>query len=309
MTKRCVLIGTSSFAIPAATALHNSAANCTLLSVVTRPDGRSGRGRVHRRQPLADWADRHNVEVFQPQTSDELKNTMTTQQPDVVVVAAYGRLIHPSILSGVPYGFVNIHPSLLPRWRGPSPVAAAILAGDKETGTSLILLDHEMDHGPIIGQRNIPLSPHIARVELEEQLAKLGAELLQTEMKDYLSGLTAPIPQNDTETTTCPLLSREDGHIDWHEPADAIERLVRAYEGWPGTWTTYSDGKRLKILAARLGKPSTLAPGAIVVGGSELTIACGRGTSLMLDRVQPATKPSMGGSAFLNGHSDVQELV
>lgn len=303
----CLLFGTSVFALPTAEALRTTSA-CELLGVTTQSDAPAGRGRRPAAPPIKVWAESHGMRVWQPETQSELTVLLRELQPDIGVVAAYGRILPPTALGIPKFGFVNIHPSLLPRWRGPSPVAAAIAAGETETGVTIIQLDAEMDHGPILAQERVSLSPTATRSAVERALAHRGAALLARVLPDYLAGRMISTPQDHAQATTTPLLSREHGRIDWQEPAAVIERKVRAYEGWPGTWCTLPSGKRLKILRAEMGGLTPESPGNIAPSQDHLDVACGDHTLLSLVTVQPAGKPSMDGAAFRRGHEMVPFL-
>ncbi|MBI4449594.1 methionyl-tRNA formyltransferase, partial [Candidatus Uhrbacteria bacterium] len=207
------------------------------------------------------------------------------------------------------FGFVNLHPSLLPKYRGPSPVQAAIANGDAETGVTLILLDEQMDHGPILAQERMSIPPTATRSQLDHDLAELGARLLERTLPHYLAGTVTPRPQDDSSATITPLLSRDHGRIDWHEPAEMIERRIRAYEDWPGTWCEISDGRRLKILRAALNGPTAESPGTIAPSSDHLDVSCGDGRRLTLLTVQPEGKPAMDGKAFRIGHQSITVLA
>jgi methionyl-tRNA formyltransferase len=242
-------------------------------------------------------------------------------KPDVAIVVAYGKIIPHEALTVPRFGFVNLHPSLLPKYRGPSPIQTTIANGDAETGVTLMLLDNQIDHGPILAQERVPLSPTATRTQLERELAERGAALLERTLPEYLAGRIAPQPQDDTQATTTPLLTREHGRINWHEPAAVIERKIRAYEWWPGTWTVVSISPlpagrgserrrdaRIKIISASVGGPTNAPPGSIVHQNNSLAVACGDGRLLTLLTVQPEGRPTMSGVAFLQGRRTLGSL-
>lgn len=309
-----VLFGTSSFAVP--TARHLTAnTSWTLIGVVTQPDARSGRGRQPSPPPLAAWARENEVPLYQPTSKNEIHALVQRVQPDLAITAAYGRIIPADAIAIPRFGFLNIHPSLLPRWRGASPIQAAIAAGDTETGVTIFRIDSGVDTGPIIAQERTPLLPDATHTTLEASLAELSVQLLTRVLPEFLAGRVTPQPQDDTNAKTCPLLTREDGKIDWHEPAQVIERKVRAYEGWPGTWSIFSPanlegeikrgwhGKRLKILAALIGDETSSEPSTILrTPHGRPAVACGDRRTLILTRVQPEGKPPMNGEEFLRGY-------
>lgn len=295
-----ILFGTSAFAIPFASVLR-SIPDCALLGVIARPDKPAGRGQHSTPPPLAAWACDHGVRLWQPETKQELTTLLHDQRPDVAVVAAYGKIIPAEALAVARLGFVNVHPSLLPRHRGPSPIQTAIMSGDTETGVTLIVLDAAVDHGPIIAQERTALSPTTTRCALEQELADRGAALLSRVLPEYLAGRIIPRQQDHTLATTTPLLSREHGRIDWHESAAFIERKVRAYEGWPGTWCVLPDDARLKIPSATVDGPTNTTPGSIVRSNNRFDVACGDGVLLTIITVQPAGGTVMDGASFLRG--------
>ncbi len=205
------------------------------------------------------------------------------------------------------FGFVNIHPSLLPKYRGPSPVHTVIANGDTETGVTLMLLDADVDHGPILAQERMAIPSGGARQALEEQLARIGAQLLTRVLPDYIAGAIQPQGQNHAFATFTKLLTREDGRLNWNEPADVLERKIRAYEGWPGTWCRLPNKKRLKVIAGTIGASTVETPGGII-DGDQLRVACGGGTSLILSRVQLEGSAPMDGLAFLRGYHGPKRL-
>lgn len=298
----CALLGTPSFAIPAAEILTGTS-TCTLLGIITKPDEPVGRSHAMTPPPLAMWAREHGIRLLQPDTKDELTALLTELRPDVAVVVAYGKIIPSAALAIPKFGFVNIHPSLLPKYRGPSPVHAAIANGDAETGVTLMLLDAEVDHGPLLAQERVEIPPAVTRSELDAFLAERGAQLLARTLPKYLAGRTAPQPQDHARATMTPLLTREHGKIDWSEPAAVIERKVRAYEGWPGTWFVLPNGKRLKVLSASVGAAHPGIPGTLV-RDDVMGVACGDGRLLVFNRVQPEGGAPMDGVAFMRGYRE-----
>jgi methionyl-tRNA formyltransferase len=218
---------------------------------VTQPDRPAGRGGRLTAPPVKAAALEGDLPVWQPAT---LRDPAAVSQlealaPQVIVVVAYGELLRPAVLNLAPRGCVNIHPSLLPRWRGPTPIPAAIRAGDPQTGVTVMLLDRGMDSGPILAQTPEPLAPYDTAATLGARLAQRGADLLVATLPAWLAGDITPQPQDPAQATVCRLLRREDGLIDWSLPAEELARLVRAYTPWPGTYTLW-EGRRLKVLDA-----------------------------------------------------------
>jgi methionyl-tRNA formyltransferase len=220
------------------------------------------------------------------------------------VVAAFGQILRPELLNLPKFGCINIHGSLLPRGRGAAPIQAALLAGDKETGITIIKMDPGVDTGPMLSQRAVPISPEDTGGTLFEKLAPVGAELLLETLPRYLSGELQPQPQPAEGVTYAPMLKKEDGLLDFTQPAAALERRVRAFNPWPGTWFEW-NGASLKVLRACVSTEKS--PGA----GQRLTVdgypAIGTGAGmLILEEIQPAGKKSMPGKAFLSGARDWQ---
>jgi len=175
----------------------------------------------------------------------KLKNwELELPEADLYIVAAYGKIIPKDILDKPGYGALNIHPSLLPRWRGPSPIQYTILNGDNETGVTIIKMDEMMDHGPIVAQQRLTISKPVYK-ELKEQLAKLGAELLLETLPKWIKGEITPIPQEDSQATYSKILKKDDGRINWRKPAEEIERMIRAFNPWPGTWTVWPSSEKI----------------------------------------------------------------
>lgn len=276
---RVVFWGTSAFAVPALRALA-ALPDVGVVSVVAQPDKPQGRHAEATASPVAEAARELGLPLLQPDKvkTKEFENTLRGLSPDVSVVAAYGRIIPEAVLSIPRLGTVNIHPSLLPRWRGPSPIQSAIAAGDAETGVSIMALDAEMDHGPLLAQTRVPLSGRERYSELEARLADIGAELLSRTLPGYAAGTITPQPQDDARATFCALLTRDSGRIDWTKSAIAIERMERAYDPWPGVWTVWTDGThalRVKLFDAAVVQQAG-APGSLSVEDGRLIVGAGK---------------------------------
>src|SRR5512136_2755714 len=256
---RVVFMGTPEFAVPALDALIHSVHQ--IVGVFAQPDEPAGRGRGVVSPPVKKLALRHRLTVHQPPSlrgSCELER-LASLKPDVVVIAAYGKILPESFLRVPPHGCLNIHASLLPRHRGPSPVAAAILAGDEVTGVTVMMVTKVMDTGPILTQRRIPILPHDTTGSLSQKLSGLGAELLMETLPQWLGGRLVPQPQDNDKATYSRMISKEDGLIDWRRPAVELWRRVRAFQPWPGCYTTW-QGRTVKIIEA------VLLPGEGTVG-------------------------------------------
>ncbi|MDO8600897.1 MAG: methionyl-tRNA formyltransferase [bacterium] len=234
--------GTSEFAIPPLEALLNE--GYSIVVVVTTPDKPAGRKQLLTPPPVKSWLTKHGtwntkIKILQPEKlSDEnLKSEILNLKSDIFVVASYGKIIPADILALPKYGALNIHPSLLPRWRGPSPIQYTILNGDTETGVTIIKMDEKMDHGPIVANsKPQTLNSKTTYPELHDALAKTGAELLIETLSKWIAGEIKPIPQDESKATYSKMLRKEDGHIDWSRPAEEIERMVRAFNPWPGAY-------------------------------------------------------------------------
>lgn len=298
---RIVFMGSPDFSVPTLDAL----ARCyPLVGVVTQPDRPAGRGGSLRLPAVKEAALRLGIPVMQPEKLrfPEAMTQLQAWAPDLIVVAAFGQILRPAVLDLPRYGCVNVHGSLLPRGRGTAPIQAAILAGDKVTGITIMKMDPGVDTGPILSQRALPIAPDDTGGSLFEKMALLGAELLLETLPRYLSGELVPRPQPEEGATYAPILKKEDGLLDFTKPAIELERRVRAFHPWPGTWFDW-NGAPLKILHARVSGGKS--PG----GGRRLTVeghpALGTGEGiLILEEVQPAGKKSMPGKAFLAGARD-----
>jgi methionyl-tRNA formyltransferase len=295
---RILFMGTPQFAVPS---LEGLAEKYPIVSVITQPDRRSGRGRRLRPPPVKEAALRMQLPVWQPRTlrSPEAAAHLRNLAPDIAVVAAYGHILRPEILAIPTHGCINIHASLLPRFRGAEPVVAAILAGESETGITIMLMDEGMDTGPILAQRAIPIARDDTRSSLTEKLALLGPGLLMEVLPRWLGGEAIPQPQDDTTASYAPLLTRDDGDMEWSLPAVVLERMVRAYAPWPGTYTQW-EGRRLKVLRARAGQRLQGVAGEVVETPDGIAVVTSNG-SLLLEEVQLAGKRAMPGVDFARG--------
>ena len=303
---RVVFLGTPDFATIPLEALARDE-RYKLVGVVTQPDRPSGRGRAPEPPPVKQVALRLGVPVLQPETLREADAVaqLAALRPDVGVVAAYGEILRKAVLAIPPLSYLNIHPSLLPRHRGPTPVPGAILAGDAETGVTIIQLDAKMDAGPILAQRRVPLPPDARAKAFTEQLFELGAQLLVEILAPYAAGRVEPIAQDDSQATYTALLKKTDGAIDWGVPAERIERLTRAYDPWPGAWTSWR-GQPLKIIAAHVHAElsSHAPPGALLDRKDGVWVATGAGV-LELLLVQPAGKRALAAAEWRRGLHDI----
>lgn len=297
---RVLFLGTPAFAAIPLRALVE--AGHEIVGVVTQPDRPAGRSKAPQAPPVKVAALELGVPVLQPSTlrDESVVEQLAALQPDVGVVAAYGEILRKNVLAIPPLGYLNIHPSLLPLYRGPTPVAAALLNGDAVTGVSIIRLVRAMDAGPIVAQATLPLPPDSRTGPLTDELFTIGAQLLTGALPLYASGELEPQPQDESQATYCKLLTKEDGRIDWTQPAAVIERAIRAYDPWPGAFTTW-HGQMLKIGAARIDTDwrGEAAPGT-VLDGPELRVATGSG-AVVISELQPAGKRMMAANDWLRG--------
>ena len=298
MNTRVVFMGSPDFALPTLEELHK---NTQVVGVVTQPDRPAGRGRIPMPCPVKQLADQLGIPVFQPLS---LRKTgvieqLKAWQPDLIVVAAFGQILPKSVLALPLKGCINVHASLLPRWRGASPIQAAILAGDERSGVTIMLMEEGLDTGPILTQRAVPIRPGTTGAELSQQLAFLGAATLMEILPSFLSGMLAPLIQADSLATYAPMLKKADGRLDFSQSALSLARKVHAYFPWPGTYFIL-NGKQLKVLEAHPHDTFESEIEGHYIVNSLPAIGTSEGL-LVLDRVQPEGKRPMRGGDFLNG--------
>ncbi len=303
---KIIFFGTSEFAIPSLKRLLE--AGYDIVAVITQPDKPAGRKQLPLPSPVKLWALEHKLKVYQP-ASLEIEN-WKLKIPDIGIVASYGKIIPKELLSWPKHGLLNVHPSLLPKYRGPSPIQAAILNGDIETGVTIIKLDEEMDHGAIVSSFKFQVSNNFGYQELHDKLAELGADLLIKILPDYFSGKIKPVPQEHSQATYTKIIKKNDARIDWNLPAEKIEAMVRAYENWPVAWTTL-DGKRLKIFKALLPvSPPPAGKGEIKRGlisissGNKILVQTGSGI-LQIHELQLEGGKKMSAQDFIRGRKNL----
>ncbi len=302
---RILFYGTSAFSVPTLEQLAQDA-RLTIVGVVTQPDRPSGRHAQVLASPIKQLAQRMRLPVKQyPSVKDAaVYDELALFQPDIAVVVSFGQIIPERLLSLPKHGSINIHGSLLPAYRGSSPVNAAILHGDGETGITIMQMDAKMDHGPIIKQFPEKIHPDDTAQTLHDRLALLGGKHIVDTLIAYVEGRITPLAQEESQATYVKLLSREDGAMSEDKPATFIERQVRAYHPWPGTYGFFG-GQRLKILAAQvieLPMEYKNAPkGTTFIAQGLPAIVCGEGTALTFNRLQPEGRKAMEGKDFLHG--------
>ncbi len=298
---RVLFLGTPDFAVPS---LHALAAqpDMEIVLVVTQPDRPAGRGRALQSPPIKIAALELGLPVWQPTTlrGADVEERIRLVTPTVGVVVAYGELLPRRVLELLPYGFLNVHPSLLPRYRGASPIQTALLNGDEITGVTIILLTPELDAGPIVRQVTAPIVPEDTGQTLSARLAALAAEILPETVREWVRGRLTAVPQDEQQATYTRPLNKEDGRINWALPAEQIERAIRALQPWPCAWTMIR-GRRLIVLRAHLAHHrESPTPGCLVPTSTELLVGTGS-CALALDIVQPEGKRSMGGLDWWRG--------
>lgn len=295
---RIVFMGTPEFAVPSLQAL---AQQHHVVGVVTQPDRPAGRGQKLLASPVKQFALRAGLPILQPQRLREpdAMGQLMAWQPEVIVVAAFGQILKPAVLDLPPHGCINVHASLLPRHRGAAPIAAAILAGDAETGITLMRLDVGLDTGPVLAQRAEPIRADDTTATLAERLAHVGAHLLIETLPRYLAGAITPEPQDEAHATYASQLKKEDGHLDFTQPAVMLERRVRAFTPWPGAFAMW-QAQPLRILRATILSQAQGQPGQVIQTGEGPAIACGVG-ALLLHEVQPPGKRPMRAEEFVRG--------
>lgn len=306
---RVVFFGTPAFAVPSLSILTKEKYN---LLCVTQPWRSAGRFGKKQNSAVRVQAKSLGIACETPTTLRDrvFLDRLQRFQPRVAVLVAYGLIIPPELLQLPPDGFINVHPSLLPRHRGPSPIPATILAGDQKTGVTIMKLDEGVDTGPLLAQTTIPLTGQETTGSLSEILAQMGAELLRITLRQYLQHAIVPIAQNHAKSTLTKKIRKEDGLIDWNEGATIIERKIRAFYPWPSAWTILKD-ERIIIHRARiveLAHPSI--PGTLIeLGPANLGIVCGNGKILEPLELKREGKKTMISAAFFHGYRKKVGLV
>lgn len=304
---RIAFLGTPAPAVPALQALLD-ADDVDVPVVITNPDRPRDRGHRVAAPPVKDTAIAAGVQVWQPTKPTEIAGDLAALGCDAAAVVAYGAILPAEVLATTRHGFVNLHFSLLPAWRGAAPVPHTILAGEPTTGVTCFLLDAGMDTGAILLTRTEPVRDDDTAASLTERLAQRGAPLLVDALRGLVAGAITPQPQPAEGGSLAPKLTSEDARLDWSQPAEALERAVRAFNPVPGAHTTLGS-RRIKVLrAAVVDTPDNPdAPAGTVVSGGSAgpVVVCGDRRGLRLEQVQPAGKPVMDGQAFINGYQPV----
>jgi len=293
-----VFMGSPEYALPV---LRKLAAKFPVVGIVTQPDRPAGRGRVLTPPPVKILADELNLPVIQPHrlSEPEAIQQLHIWAPDLIIVAAFGQILRPAILDLPKFGCINVHASLLPRWRGAAPIQAAILNGDETTGITIMRMDPGIDTGPALDQKSIPISHEDIAGSLAVKLSELGADLLMETLPAYLSGELVSTPQDDSLATYAPMIKKEDGLLDFSTPAINLDRKIRAFNPWPGAFT-YWNNQVLKIHRAHPVEVPSEPAGKHIIHQELPAITTGKGI-LVIDELQLAGRNIQTGKIFLNG--------
>lgn len=294
---KIIFAGTTEFGIPT---LEKLKKDYELVLIITQPDKPAGRKKELTPPPIKVWAQKNNIPVIQPEKILDSKFQIQDSNPDLMIVAAYGQIIPREVLEIPKYKSINIHGSLLPKFRGASPIQAAILNQEPNTGITLIQMDEKMDHGPILAKSEINLDGTETYPGLYRKLSELAADLIVKTLPSWFERTLKPTEQNHDRASFTKLIKRTDAKIDWSEPAKQIDARIRALNPEPGTWTNL-DGKAVKILKARvLNEHKIELPGKIYSVEGQLVVKT-LDNSLLIEQIQPEGKPVMCGKDFLNG--------
>lgn len=296
MGLRIVYMGTPDFAVLPLQRLH--AAGHDIVAVYSQPPRPVGRGQAVRKSPVHECADALGLPVFNPlsfKRDAQAQADFAAHNADVAVVAAYGLILPQGVLDAPKMGCLNIHASLLPRWRGASPIQHAILSGDAQSGVTIMQMEAGLDTGPMLSKRSIDLPPDMTASALHDALSVMGAEMI---VDILYTALPTGVVQDDAQSTYAPMLKKEDGRVDWNKSAVDIDRMVRALNPWPGVWCMMESGRRLKILAAMPVDGPVDGAGTVLNKSGD--VACGTG-ALRLIRVQPENAKAMDIQAAING--------
>jgi methionyl-tRNA formyltransferase len=300
---RIAFMGTPDFSVPALQSLIEGPHD--VVAVYSQPPRPKGRGKKVQPSPVQALAEQHNIPVYTPLSFKKDADAVATFEAlnlDIAIVAAYGLILPLSVLNAPKFGCLNIHASLLPRWRGASPIQHAIWKGDDKSGICIMQMELGLDTGPVISEQSMDITPGMTATELHDALSQMGGAMVADILDHLASGdnITAT-PQDDSISTYAPMLKKEDGHVNWNDDATAIDRQIRALTPWPGVWTQSESGKRLKIIAAKLtSETSTDAAGTLC--DKKGHVACGDNTVLQLTIIQPENAKAMDIASALNGN-------
>ncbi|HLC38996.1 MAG TPA: methionyl-tRNA formyltransferase [Patescibacteria group bacterium] len=303
---KIVFMGTPQIAVPILQSLLETP-DFEIILVICEPDKTSGRGNQFIPSAIKDYAQKHRLDILQPEKIVQIKSKLIKLKPNLAVVTAYGQIIPKEIIDIFKHGIINVHFSLLPSWRGASPIQSTILAGDKTTGTSLMLIDEKMDTGPILAQKKVPVLSDDNFLTLSQKLTAISANILPKTLLGYLSGKIKPTPQNHKLATYCQMIKKEAGLLDFTKPAITLEREIRSYVNWPKSYSFW-DKKRLIIKNAKAipNIPEPPASAGTVFLDQHLklpAVLAGTGSLLLLELQLEGKKPQTG-TEFMNGYPD-----
>jgi len=300
MGTKLVFMGTPRFAVPSLRALRE--AGYEISGVITQPDRRKGRGKKVVPPPIKETALALGIPVYQPDNpnTEDFLHQLAALSPNIIVTVAFGHLLKKQILNLPPLGCLNVHASLLPKYRGAAPIAWAIFNGEEVTGVTIMKMDEGMDTGPILAVRKEAIRPDDTTETLSQRLSEIGAELIVETLREWLAGRITPLPQDPSQATYAPPLTKGDGKIDWTRSALEIERQIRAMIPWPGAFTTI-EGKILKIFKAKVvDMADDLKPGQSIITDDAWRVVTGNGT-LELSEIQLEGKKRQEIHTFLKG--------
>jgi len=300
---KLIFLGTAEFALPSLKIILSSPHK--IIAVVTQPDRPKGRGQKVIFSAVKTLAVSQNLSVLQPEKIRDpaFLEVLRDLHPELMVVVAYGQILSPSVLAIPPLGCINVHASLLPKYRGAAPIARAVLEGESKTGVVTMFMDAGMDTGPLLLREETPISLEDTTGTLHERLSKMGADLLLKTLQDLERGTLTPQPQDDSQASLAPKITKEEGRIRWESPAGRLSNLLRAFDPWPGAFTAWT-GRTIKLFSPVLtGSGTQERPGTILQSSTQgLTIATGDGV-LGVREVQLENRPRMSVAEFLKGHS------
>jgi len=298
-----IFIGTPEFSVPTLKSLIADE-RFSVCAVITAPDAKVGRKQILTPPPVKVEAEKHDIKILQPKDIKDVINDIDEMKPDAIVTIAYGQILPEKILNIPKHGCLNLHASLLPKYRGASPIQTAIANGEGETGATLMKMDKGMDTGDIIAQEKIKIEKEETGESLHDKLAGLSAAAAVKYIPQYLDGALKPKPQDKQQATYAPKLTRNNGKIDWNKSAEEIERLIRAFHPWPGTWCKWNN-KTLKIIAVfNIKKINKYEPGTVFLHDNKLTVQCGK-NAIIIKELQLEGKNKMSGQEFLAGHKEI----
>ncbi|HYG97780.1 MAG TPA: methionyl-tRNA formyltransferase [Terriglobales bacterium] len=306
-----VFCGTPQFAVPALSALVESGFSVRL--VVSQPDRPAGRGLTIVPTPVKQCAMEHGIPVIQPEkikANEEFRSQLLAIRPAAIIVVAYGRIIPQWMIDLPPLGNINVHASLLPKYRGAAPIQWAIAMGETVTGVTTMRIDAGLDTGDMLLKREVPILPEDTAETLAPKLSEAGGSLLVETLRKLEAGIVTPIQQDHSQATLAPILKKEDGRIDWNRTATEIWNRLRGFTPWPGAFTTYR-GKNLNIWKAHPAASGTepLAPGQMHAQGDHLYVGCGQSTVLEIIELQPEGKKRMSARDFVNGYKPENSMI